>query len=170
MRAKRLGFLGLAAVMAMTCDSGPLSDPAWVGQYTLRADTVRYCVEDQTPPGRRCNCTEPGHMEGTLSLSANEERMPTGALTMRECPPGVACGADVTRMVLKYQSYPPRNTSADTVNFCAGQCIGFTPDDDGIDFSSGVVQGNTLRGWFRRADGNVRGCGADGGPFTATRQ
>ena len=174
MPLQKLGFVGVVAVMAVTCDSyGPPSDPAdpaWVGNYSLRADTVRYCIENQTPSGRTCDCTAPGHMEGTISLSADSERMPVGEVKLRECPPGAACGAELTRQVIRYQSFPPKTTSADSVHFCAGQCIGLSFNDGGIDFSNAVVEGSTLRGFFRRADGNVRACGADSGPFTATRQ
>jgi hypothetical protein len=167
MRLGRPGFLAFVFATVASCESDEM--PAWVGVYTLRADTVRYCVENTTATGRTCDCTAPGHMEGSISLRADASYVPSGEVKLRECPTGAPCLAEVTLPVIEYHSFPPRITSADSVNFCAGKCTAIF-GDGGIDFSVATVQGGNLKGWFRRSDGNVRACGADHGPFTATRR
>jgi hypothetical protein len=163
------------AVVGLSCGLFDESDspPSWVGLYTIRADTARKCVEEFLPEtGRRCICGEPGHYEGTLTLAAGPSGIPTGELAVRECNPSSNpnCGSVMSFPVLEYASFPPKTSSTDTLHFCAGSCIGITQDNGGWDFSNIPIPNNTLSGRFRRADGNVRACGADGGPFTAVRQ
>jgi hypothetical protein len=169
MKGGRLGVALVIAMIAFACDTTD-PGPSWVGTYTVLADTVRYCTENLTPAGRTCDCTAPGHLEGTLELLADTEGKPTGELSLRECPPGGPCGSDVTYPVIPHTGPPnPNPPAGDRLSFCAGHCP-FAGDDDGIQFIDALVPANPLTGHFWRADGNVRSCGSDSGPFTATRQ
>ena len=168
MRFERSSAAALVLVMGMSCDGTGLPEqPSWAGMYTVRADTVRYCTETTTATGRTCDCTAPGHLEGTFNLSADAAGKPTGEVHLRECPPGATCGALVAYEVVEYQTSNPNPPSG--LSFCAGHC-GFAGNDGGIRFSGAPIPANPLQGFFGRNDGNVRGCGSDSGPFTATKQ
>jgi hypothetical protein len=174
MTHERLTVAAVVAALTFGCDTdGPIIEPplpSWTGEYTVRADTVRYCTENQTPTGRTCDCSAPGHLEGTLSLSAHKNDEPIGEIKLRECPPGAACGAEVTYPIVAFNGVPnPNPPPGPRLSFCAGKCP-FAGGDGGIHFIDAAIPANPLSGHFWRADGNVRGCGSDSGPFTATKR
>jgi hypothetical protein len=109
-------------------------------------------------------------LEGTLTLSADTDRKPTGVAQLRECPPGTACGAEVSYPIIAFNGVPnPYPPPGERLSFCAGKCP-YTGYDSGIHFIDASIPANPLTGHFWRADGNVRACGSDSGPFTATKQ
>lgn len=172
---KRVWFLA-SVVAALSCDDlpkepGGASNQSWSGVYTVRAETARVCVETTTPTGRTCDCSETGHLEGALTLAAATDGKPTGDVTLRECFPGrtPACGADVSYAVVPFTGPPnPNPPPGERLSFCARKCP-FAGNDGGIHFIDAAIASNSLTGHFWRADGNVRGCGSDSGPFTAIR-
>jgi hypothetical protein len=166
MKLGRLNIAALAVALSASCDTFGKDEPSWVGVYTLRADTVRYCTETTTASGRTCDCTAPGHLEGTLSLSADDDEKPTGQLHLQECPPGAACGTLTSYPIVAYVTSNPNPPAG--LSFCAGRCP--FADNGGMQFAGAAIPANPLTGFFSRADGNVRGCGADAGVFTATRR
>lgn len=146
--------------------------PAWVGTYSLIADSSSYCEEVQDPNGRRCVCGPSGYYEGTLSLVADDTGAVGGALVIQECRPGnnPECGNSTSYGVGPFTGpFPPPGVELPPawIRFCANGCL--YGSNGGWNFMV-PSQGSNLVGRYSRGDGNIRGCGSDYGPFTAVRQ
>jgi hypothetical protein len=173
----RFARIVIASGTLVACsENGPANNrqpPEWIGTYAVLADSSAHCHEEISPAGRSCICDTYGHYEGTLSLDVDVDGEPTGSLTVRECLPGRTPSCDdqaATFAVMKYQAPPPPpGTTLPTswLRFCADGC----PFAGNNAWAFWVPSsGSNLIGRFSRSDGNVRACGADLGPFTATRQ
>ena len=146
--------------------------PAWAGTYALLADSSSNCQEEQDPSGRRCVCGISGYYEGTLSLTADDTGGVAGTLTVKECRPdgNPVCGMSTSYTVGPFAGpSPPPGIEIPPawIRFCADGC----PYSGNGAWSFGVPsEGTNLVGHYSRADGNVRGCGNDHGPFIAVRK
>ncbi|MGH7555172.1 MAG: hypothetical protein ACREMQ_19390, partial [Longimicrobiales bacterium] len=86
----RWTWTAVAALALVSCDgrkvpsavdtraliSGFLPKPPWAGTYTIRADTVRNCVEGFQ---YHCTCSTPGYLTGLLTLAGTDSN-PSGQL------------------------------------------------------------------------------------------
>ena len=173
-------FRCLAVVHAITtgascADPTPLTQqtqpPAWVGSYALVADSAVTCTETTTASGRTCDCQPPGHYEGTLTLASDSVGVAVGTLTVSTCLPGQSCMTPAEFPIRPYiVPPPPPGTTVPSywLAFCAG--VGCPYGGNGGWAFRIPAEGASLVGHYVRDDGNVRGCGADLGPFVATRQ
>jgi len=168
---RNLAVLIAIGVMPSCSDNTSQAAAPWVGTYALFADSAQTCTETQLPAGRQCDCQPPGHYEGTLTLTNDTAGVAAGTLEVSECRPGQACAAPVEFMIRPYiVPPPPPGTTLPTywLAFCAG--VGCPYGGNGGWAFRIPVEATPLAGHYARDDGNVRGCGADFGPFVATRQ